>query len=226
MLRRRAIGQVGNDVAEVVALRQRHRRAVRVLVSAVCTNASNTVVGTLSGSSYTIPASDIVAGAVITCDYTNRPNAGTVTWSKVDAGSTNTLLKGSEWTLTGPSYPTPGATVSDCVGASAAACSGLDKDPAAGSFSVGSLWYGAYTLVEKTAPVGFQLDTTPRTFSIATEGSTVAVGAISNKRVPVPAIPLTGGTGTDSYLITGAVLLALAAAAAWRQRRRQAHRRA
>jgi len=195
-------------------------QATWVLTGATCKNAANTTVGTLSGSAYTIPASEIIAGAVITCDYTNSPYLGTVTWSKVDAGSTTTLLKGSEWTLTGPSYPTPGATVSDCVGASSAACTGLDKDPGAGSFSVASVAYGAYTLVEKTSPYGFQLDGTPHPFSITTDGSTVAVGAISNKRVLVPAIPLTGGPSADNFLITGAVLLALAAAAAWRQRRR------
>ena len=187
-----------------------------VLTSATCKDASSTVVGTLIGSSYTIPASEIIAGAVITCDYTNRPYAGTVTWSKVDAGSTSTLLAGSAWTLTGPSYPT-GTTVADCTSPS---CAGPDTDPVAGRFKIPVLC-GTYTLVEKTAPIGFRLGTTePPPFTVANDGETVDVGAITNERSVVPALPLTGGASTDAFLLAGYALIAAAGFAAWRQRRR------
>jgi LPXTG-motif cell wall-anchored protein len=187
-----------------------------VLASATCKNASNTVVGTLSGSAYTIPASDLIAGAVITCDYTNRPYAGTVSWSKVDAGSTSTLLTGSEWTLTGPSYPAYGIPVADCT---LSPCAGPDADPVAGQFRVPVL-SGTHTLVEKTAPIGFQLDATTHTFAIATDGQVLGLGAFANKRSPVPALPLTGGASTDAFLLVGYALMAAAGFAGWRNRRR------
>jgi hypothetical protein len=192
-----------------------------MLVSATCSNGTTTV-GSLTGTKYTIPAASLIAGAAIICDVTNRPMAGTVTWSKVDAGSTATLLKGSAWTLTaltGPAAPTSLA-VADCVAETSAFCTGADKDPAAGSFSVPGVFYGSYNLVETASPAGFQLDATPHPISVTVDGSTAVIGAITNKRVPVPAIPLTGGPSTDGFLISGVLLLALAAAAAWRQRRR------
>ena len=44
------------------------------LSSATCTNASGTTVGSLSGALYTIPGSELVPGAAITCNYVNgRP---------------------------------------------------------------------------------------------------------------------------------------------------------
>jgi hypothetical protein len=189
-----------------------------LFTTASCSNGT-TAVGSFVGTTYTIPASELIAGATITCDYTNRPATGGITWSKVDAGSASTLLAGSEWTLTGPSFPT-GTPVTDCVALSAALCVGLDKNPAAGGFTLTGVRSGSYTLVETKAPAGFRLDATPRTLSIAADGDIADVGAIRNRRVPVPAVPLTGGPGADSFLISGAVLLALAAAAAWRQRRR------
>jgi LPXTG-motif cell wall-anchored protein len=186
-----------------------------VLGSATCSNGATTV-GSLTGTTYTIPAPELVRGAVITCDFTNRPIAGTATWSKVDAGSTATLLRGSEWTLTGPSYPTA-TTIVDCT---ASPCAGPDKDPIAGQFSVAVL-YGSYTLFEKTAPVGFQLDsTTPHGFSVSTDGVPVAGGAIPNSRLIPPALPLTGGASSEAFLLAGATLIAAAAIAGWRHRRR------
>ncbi len=189
-----------------------------ILAGASCSNGTGTV-GTLTGTTYTIPAAEVVAGAVITCDYTNRRVVGAVTWSKVDAGNSASLLAGSEWTLTGPSYPA-GTTVTDCVAASAAECTGLDQNPAAGAFTATNLLYGSYTLVEKSAPVGYQLDTTPHAFSIATDGQTVSVGAIADKRSVVPSLPLTGGASADAFLLSGTALLAVAGIGGWLHRRR------
>ncbi|MFT3860586.1 GEVED domain-containing protein [Micropruina sp.] len=67
------------------------------LSSATCTNAAGTSVGSLSGSTYTIPATATVLNAVITCDFTNgRPaitldKTGTVNLGangRADAGDT------------------------------------------------------------------------------------------------------------------------------------------
>jgi len=152
----------------------------------------------------------------VTCEYTNKVMVGTLTWSKVDEGSTSTLLTGSDWTLTGPSYPSPGTTVPDCT---SAPCAGPDTDPVAGQFSVAVL-SGTYTLVERTAPIGFQRDATVRTVILTTDGQVVGLGAISNKRWVVPALPLTGGASTDAFLLTGAALIAAAGMGAGLHRRR------
>jgi LPXTG-motif cell wall-anchored protein len=189
------------------------------LSSVTCVNASGSSVGGLTGSVFTIQPTYVVPGAAITCTYTNAAILGTATWSKVDAGSPSTLLAGSEWTLTGPSYPS-GTTVVDCVAASASLCTGLDANPSAGAFAAAKLRYGSYTLVEKTAPVGFQLDTTSHGFSIDTDGQTVNIGAITNTRSVVPSLPLTGGTSTDAFLLSGTALLAVAGIGGWLHRRR------
>lgn len=59
------------------------------LASATCTDATGSMVGTLSGTTYTLPAATMTPGAAITCTFTNgRP---TVTVSKV-------------WVVDGQSY--------------------------------------------------------------------------------------------------------------------------
>ncbi len=189
-----------------------------VLADASCSDGTSTV-GTLAGGTYTIPASEIVAGAQITCDFSNRPAAGTATWSKRDAGDGTTLLAGSEWTLTGPSHP-DGVDVTDCVAAAATDCTGPDTDPAAGVLTVAGLAFGSYTVVETSAPVGFQLDPTPHAFAIETDGQTVDIGGITNQRSPVPALPLTGGASADAFLLSGIALLATAGLGGWLHRRR------
>nr|WP_300151336.1 SpaA isopeptide-forming pilin-related protein [Propionicimonas sp.] len=186
------------------------------LASASCSNGTGTV-GSLTGTTYTIPAADLIAGAVITCDVGNRPLLGTVTWSKVDAGSTATLLKGSEWTLTGPGQPSPGTTVVDCA---AAPCTGLDTDPVAGQFSLSLPLGTGYRLVETKAPVGYRLDATEHTFAVVADGGVVSLGAFANQRSTVPALPLTGGNSTDVFVLIGMGLLVAAGLGGWIERRR------
>lgn len=65
-----------------------------LFTTASCSNGTSAV-GSFVGTTYTIPASELIAGATITCDYTNRPATGSITWSKVDAASAPTLLAGS-----------------------------------------------------------------------------------------------------------------------------------
>jgi uncharacterized repeat protein (TIGR01451 family) len=44
-----------------------------VAASTTCTNASGTAIGSLSGTTYTIPAANTFAGAAIACTFTNAP---------------------------------------------------------------------------------------------------------------------------------------------------------
>lgn len=44
-----------------------------VAASTTCTNAGGTTIGSLSGTTYTIPAANTFAGAAITCTFTNAP---------------------------------------------------------------------------------------------------------------------------------------------------------
>ncbi|WP_300683637.1 SpaA isopeptide-forming pilin-related protein [Nocardioides sp.] len=103
----------------------------------------------------------------------NTPIPGDLTWSKTDAGGA--ALAGSEWTLTGPSYPT-GTTVADN--------GPLDADPADGALKVTGLDWGSYTLTETTAPTGYVLDPTVHTVSIGATALHGAVGAIVNAPTP------------------------------------------
>ena len=202
---------VGNTVTVAEVLQSTNNKGTYTSSDAVCLDGSGVGVVVSSGS-FKMPNSDV------TCEFTNTVMLGAVTWSKVDAGSTSTLLTGSAWTLTGPSYPSPGTTVADCT---SYPCAGPDTNPAAGRLSVLVL-RGDYVLVEKTAPIGFQLDDfTRHSFTVSSDGTTVPVGLmISNKRLVMPPLPLTGGASTDAFLLAGYALIAAAGFAGWRQRRR------
>jgi len=141
----------------------------------------------------------------VVCTLTNRDKPGSVTWSKADEGGT--LLAGSVWTLAGPGQGTE-VEVADCDADNADDCSGLDKDPAAGSFSVVSLSWGDYILTEKTAPPGYQLDSSAHPFAISAESlDYVFVEPFENVRRDGPTIPLTGGIGRDAFQIAGLSIL-------------------
>ena len=148
---------------------------------------------------------EIGSGQDVICTVTNRDNPGSVTWSKADEGGT--LLAGSVWTLAGPGQGTE-VEVADCDADNADDCSGLDKDPAAGSFSVVSLSWGDYILTEKTAPPGYQLDSSAHPFAISAESlDYVFVEPFENVRRDGPTIPLTGGIGRDAFQIAGLSIL-------------------
>ena len=144
------------------------------------------------------------AGESVTCTITNTAKVGTVTWKKTDEGGN--ALKGSVWTMTGADGTA--VEVEDCTATSADGCTGPDKDPAEGKFSVGTLKWGDYTLVEKSAPAGYILDDTKHTFTVS--GSTLkqSIGSFTNKQKPQVALPLTGGTGSQIFIIAGVALCA------------------
>lgn len=171
----------------------------------VCKPSSGSGTVTSDKSSVTLKSGDDV-----TCTITNTAKTGAVTWGKTD--ESGTALKGSVWTLTGPD----GAelTIEDCAAASASECAGQDKDPATGKFSVTGLKWGDYKLTEKKAPAGYILDDTPHTFTVSGSELDKSLGSYTNERKPQVALPLTGGTGSQIYLIGGAALLAAAGAIA------------
>lgn len=140
---------------------------------------------------------------------------GVVTWTKVD-GSHN-KLSGSEWTIT----PTGGGspiTVTDNTGQSG--YTGADRDATTGAFEVDNLAWGDYTLTETKAPAGYKLDDSSHQFTISGTQLQVPVGEIVNEQQTPPSLPLTGGVGTDSFLIGGGALLALAGFGGFLRRRR------
>lgn len=173
--------------------------------------------GTLAADGKTV---SVAAGANVTCTITNQDQAGSVTWKKAD--ESGRALAGSVWTLTGPG----GATqeITDCVAASAASCTGADKDPAAGAFNLAGLNLGDYTLVEKSAPAGYVLDTTPHRFTLTSDRKDFAfTTAFKNVQRAAVTLPLTGGTGSDLFTLGGlAVLLGAGVTAVVLHRRRAA----
>ncbi|MFT3798146.1 SpaA isopeptide-forming pilin-related protein [Microbacterium sp.] len=151
--------------------------------------------------------------------FANTRILGAVTWQKVDAVTPATSLAGSEWKIVGPAPATTELAVVDCVAASAAGCTGVDKDNRAGYFSVTGLAWGSYSLVETKAPAGYVLDPTPRTFAIAAVALTASVGQIVNVQQDVPLLPLTGGLGRDWFLFGGSgALIAALGILFWRRR--------
>ena len=75
------------------------------LQSATCANTGGTVVGSLSGTIYTIPAADVVSGDVLTCDFVNRAPAPAIQVTKssaitTDAGTIGILDAGDVITYT------------------------------------------------------------------------------------------------------------------------------
>lgn len=177
--------------------------------------------GTLASGS-----NQLAPGDKASCEFINRQQPGSVNWTKVAEGDEGKLLAGSEWKLTGPTTK----AVADCVAGSPAQCTGPDKDPAPGAFTLDALPWGAYTLVETKAPAGYILDTKPHTFTVGPgiDQAVLApytVGQFGNKQQKPPVLPLTGGIGTDTFLILGGILVLLAAGGGWLHTRRSARAR-
>ena len=157
----------------------------------------------ISGS---VNAASVAADARITVTNTTRQVPGSVTWTKVD-GDDN-LLAGAVWTLTGPGI-NDGVEVADCVSDPCRTGAFDDQDPVAGQFELVGLSWGDYTLVEKTAPAGYFLDTTPHEFTIGEGELTIVLDPIENVEIVPPTIPLTGGIGRDFFFIAGGGVLLL-----------------
>jgi len=147
---------------------------------------------------------------VPTC--TDTPLPGSLQWLKVDEGYQP--LAGSEWALTpvdedGAPSGAP-VSVTDCVEADAADCTGPDVDPAGGHFRLVGLDYGSYSLSETRAPAGYLLLTTPLPVVVLSTALLDLSGLagfpdLINFMQTVPTLPLTGGVGEDAFLIGGAL---------------------
>ncbi|MBG6084901.1 hypothetical protein IW252_001668 [Zhihengliuella flava] len=172
-------------------------------VSLVCTEESAGAMPTVTLEAATV---HLEPGDVVTCTFTNRDLPGDLQWVKVAADSGDSL-NGSEWLLTGPSFP-QGETVTG----------GHD-----GSFSVGELAWGEYELVETKAPTGYQRSDAVHQVTISPAGLSVPLGEIENRPQDPLVLPLTGGTGTTAYWAGGGLLAVTAfVIAVWRVRREDA----
>lgn len=117
-----------------------------------------------------------------------------VSWSKVDAVDTGSLLSGSAWTVsTGSGDSARSWTVKDNDGSSSYTCMAsdptsstdttgvlCDTDATAGRFTVEGLTYGStsgtsYSLTEKAAPDGYVKSDTEYSFTIDADGKTSAI---------------------------------------------------
>ena len=108
-----------------------------------------------------------------------------VSWTKLDDADDGPLLGGSVWTWRPVDPGGSAAEVTDCTADSAAECAGVDKDPAAGKFLLNDVAPGTYTLTERSAPTGYELDTTVHTVTVSADdvGQTVDAGAFVDKRL-------------------------------------------
>ena len=132
---------------------------------------------------------------------------GSISWRKVAADGGEPLA-GSVWTLTDAGNA-PLADIEDCVGGS---CDGmLDKDPTPGGFRVTDLAWGTWTLAEKRAPVGYYVTTRVERVQLGPDHLDHVINeSFENTRMPVPVLPLTGGTPSDILMLSGGGLLAAA----------------
>lgn len=159
----------------------------------------------------------------VTCTFVNEDQPGSVVWNKVDENGK--ALAGSEWKITGPEgSESAEIKVEDCVADNASACTGDDKDPVVGAFKINNLAWGRYTVVETKAPAGYKLSTTVHEFTISAKDLDYKFAdAFVNEPSDGPVLPLTGGIGSDFYLIAGGGILLLGAGAtAYAIKRRKA----
>lgn len=165
----------------------------------------------------------LAPGDEANCTFTNKPKTGSVLWEKVDAAEV--ALKDSQWLLSGPSNFNQGEplAVTDCVAGTAAQCTGPDRNPEAGKFELADLPWGNYQLKETKAPAGYVLSDVTHKFVIGNQKPAQlnwVLGPIVNEQQPGLNIPLTGGTGTQTYLLGGgAALLAALGIIGWRRKK-------
>lgn len=173
---------------------------------------------------------NITVGDNITCTFRNKQTPGTVTWEKVDGSGESNLLAASEWKLVGPEGDNSTTrAIKDCVEDSLDKCTGPDKNPSAGKFSVNDLPWGKYALTETKAPAGylktdktFAFTITPNADSSGAATIEVSLGPVVNEQRTGPNLPLTGGMSAIAFLIVGGGLFVAAMARAGQLQRRRA----
>lgn len=152
----------------------------------------------------------------------NQRIPGSVTWEKVGDTPEQEKLKGSEWTLTAPDGSVHDIT--DCVGnCGANPPAYTDTNPNEGSFSLANLPWGTYRLAEKKAPLGYVLSAqSTREFTVDAKAQQIDLAKIVNRKANPPALPRSGGWGSDYFLIGGAGVLGIALITGLIARRRRA----
>ena len=109
-----------------------------------------------------------------------------------------------------------------------------------GQFEINGLTFGEYTLEETVAPIGYELGTTPVSFTVSdgsyTAGDTGVLKVVNLKTpekpvVPEPpkptpetprkTLPKTGETKNSSFIWLGAILIAGVAIAVWQKSKKQ-----
>ena len=157
----------------------------------------------------------LTPGQDVRCTFANAAQPGQVTWSKKAEGTSTDLLAGSVWRIDGPGGQQ--LAVIDCT---ASPCTGADQNPAVGAFTVTGLTWGSYTLNETVAPPGYVRSLTPIPFTVGAgqtpgAGASVALGTLLHKKTPPVLLPLTGGMGTDAYLVAGGACWLWRSASRW-----------
>lgn len=160
-------------------------------------------------ASVTSALTGIKPGDVANCTFTNKPKSGAVLWEKSDEAGE--VLSGSQWMLTGPSNFNGGQplAVQDCIAQEESSCTGADRNPEAGGFKLPGLTWGEYQLEETKAPAGYYPLEDPLVFEISADKLSLDLGLIENTRREGPAIPLTGGLGSDFYGLLGGGIIAV-----------------
>ncbi|MGP5588410.1 SpaA isopeptide-forming pilin-related protein [Glutamicibacter ardleyensis] len=160
-------------------------------------------------ASVTSALTGIKPGDVANCTFTNKPKSGAVLWEKSDEAGE--VLSGSQWMLTGPSNFNGGQplAVQDCIAQEESSCTGADRNPEVGGFKLPGLTWGEYQLEETKAPAGYYPLEDPLVFEISADKLSLDLGLIENTRREGPAIPLTGGLGSDFYGLLGGGIIAV-----------------
>ncbi|MFC8302284.1 SpaH/EbpB family LPXTG-anchored major pilin [Specibacter sp. NPDC057265] len=168
-------------------------------------------------------------GQVFINGNTNRFDSNVVTTSwgalkvtKHAKGDVTKVLSGAEFQLFALDGQGKriGGELHDVTGAAADVTFTTAAD---GTFTVTGLKAGNYELVETKAPVGYKLDSTPKTVTV-TQGTVenAAAYSIANTQVPAFQLPLTGSTGTTLFSGIGLLLIVAGGSIAVARKRRTA----
>ena len=186
-------------------------------------------------------------GGGYTMTVRDRKITGSVTWSKVDRNRPEEYLTGTTWRLERKNSAGAWEKVNDslnnfadCTASGTSACTGAgDKNPAAGRLTVDNLDWGTYRLTEITAPGGYQLPDSNRTWAEFTirqddpkakivltghgDWSGITDNHLTNRLRPVAVLPVAGRS--TAWMVTvigivaaGGALMVLAAATHIRKR--------